>query len=158
MDNAEVIHNFYTVFAKGNADEMVSYYHPDVVFEDPVFGRLKGDEAGRMWRMLIARSKGNLKITFSDVKVAGNFGEAKWEAVYPFGSEKRLDHNKIQSAFECKEGKIIKQKDTFDLWKWAGMALGLKGNYWDGFHLSKIKSEPNLNYCLKKIWNNNSFG
>jgi ketosteroid isomerase-like protein len=151
MDNSKVIHNFYKAFAKGKADEMVSYYHKDVVFEDPVFGILKGDEAKNMWKMLIARSKGNLKVTFSDVKAVRNSGEAKWEAVYPFGPEKRKVHNKIKAEFEFKDGKIIKHTDKFDLWKWSRMALGFKGVLlgWSPFVQNKVKKQSKS--LLKKF-------
>jgi len=143
MDNDKVIHNFYKAFAKGKADEMVAYYHPDIVFEDPAFGKLKGEQAKSMWKMLIERSKGNLKVTFSDVKVVRNSGEVKWEAVYPFGPEKRMVHNIIQAEFEFKDGKIIKHTDKFDLWKWSRMALGWKGILlgWSPLVQNKIKSQ-----------------
>lgn len=143
MDNLKVIHNFYNAFAKGKSDEMVSYYHPDVIFEDPVFGVLKGEEAKAMWKMLLNRSKGNLRVTFSDVKVVRNSGEAKWEAVYPFGPDKRMVHNKIQAEFEFKDGKIIRHTDKFDLWKWSRMALGIKGTLlgWSPLVQNKIKSQ-----------------
>ncbi len=143
MDNEKVINSFYKAFAKGKANEMVSHYHPDVVFEDPVFGQLKGDDAKSMWKMLIERSKGNLKVTYSDVKVVRNTGEAKWEAVYPFGSEKRMVHNKISAEFEFKDGKIIKHSDRFDLWKWSRMALGFKGLLlgWSPLVQNKVKSQ-----------------
>ncbi|MCH6233889.1 nuclear transport factor 2 family protein [Cognataquiflexum rubidum] len=143
MDNSKVIHNFYKAFAKGKADEMVSYYHPDVIFEDPVFGVLKGEEAKAMWKMLLNRSKGNLKVTFTDVKVVRNSGEAKWEAVYPFGPDKRMVHNKINAEFEFKDGKIFRHTDKFDLWKWSRMALGIKGTLlgWSPLVQNKIKSQ-----------------
>lgn len=143
MDNEKVINSFYKAFAKGKANEMVSHYHPDVVFEDPVFGQLKGDDAKSMWKMLIERSNGNLKITYSDVKVVRNTGEAKWEAVYPFGPEKRMVHNKISAEFEFKDGKIIKHSDRFDLWKWSRMALGFKGLLlgWSPLVQNKVKSQ-----------------
>ena len=143
MDNEKVINSFYKAFAKGKANEMVLHYHPDVVFEDPVFGQLKGDDAKRMWKMLIERSKGNLKVTYSDVKVVRNTGEAKWEAVYPFGPEKRMVHNKILAEFEFKDGKIIKHSDRFDLWKWSRMALGFKGLLlgWSPLVQNKVKSQ-----------------
>lgn len=143
MDNEKVIHNFYKAFAKGNADEMVSYYHQDIVFEDPVFGKLNGEQAKSMWKMLIERSKGNLKVSFSDIKVVRNSGEAKWEAVYPFGPDKRMVHNKIKSEFEFKDGKILRHTDRFDLWKWSRMALGWKGILlgWSPMVQNKIKSQ-----------------
>jgi len=36
-------------------------------------------------------------------------------------------HNVIDAKLEFKDGKIVRHTDTFDLWRWAGMALGMKG-------------------------------
>ena len=35
--------------------------------------------------------------------------------------------NQVTSQFRLKNGKIIQHQDWFDLWKWAGMALGPVG-------------------------------
>ncbi|WP_373496558.1 nuclear transport factor 2 family protein [Aquiflexum sp.] len=123
----EIIIAFYEAFSKGKVDEMVFHYHPEIVFEDPAFGQLKGDEVKAMWKMLIERSKGNIKITFSDVEIDGDHGSAKWEAAYIFGPEKRKVVNKISATLEFKDGKIIRHADHFDVWKWASQALGWKG-------------------------------
>jgi len=150
MDHSEVIHNFYKAFSKGQAEEMVSNYHPDVIFEDPVFGVLKGQEAKSMWKMLLDRSKGNLNVSCSEVKVLGNCAEAYWEAIYPFGPEKRIVHNKIKAEFEFRDGKIIKHTDSFDLWKWSRMALGWKGILLGWSPLVQKKIKTHSQYLLKK--------
>ena len=36
-------------------------------------------------------------------------------------------HNSIEARFELEDGKIVRHQDSFDLWKWAGQALGWKG-------------------------------
>jgi ketosteroid isomerase-like protein len=123
----KIITAFYEAFSKGKTAEMVSYYHNDIVFEDPAFGQLKGEEAKAMWKMLIERSKGNIKITYSQVDADADRGSAFWEATYIFGPDKRKVVNKISAAFKFKDGKIISHTDRFDVWKWAGQALGWKG-------------------------------
>ena len=35
--------------------------------------------------------------------------------------------NRIDAEFVFRAGKIARHTDSFDLWAWAGMALGLKG-------------------------------
>jgi len=45
MDNKELIQQFYTSFAKGDANGMVGCYADDVVFEDPAFGTLHSERA-----------------------------------------------------------------------------------------------------------------
>lgn len=52
MDNKELIIKIYKSFSTGNIKSMIECYHKEIVFQDPVFGELKGDDAKNMWRML----------------------------------------------------------------------------------------------------------
>ena len=52
-------------------------------------------------------------------------------------------HNVIDSRFTFRDGKIATHADTFDLWRWSRMALGLKGALlgWTPFVQKAIRSE-----------------
>ncbi len=143
MTNAELINKFYTSFVNGNAEEMVNCYHTEIIFTDPAFGTLKGEDAKNMWRMLIERSKGDIKVTFNNVKANDKTGSAYWEAHYTFTQTGRPVINKISAQFEFKDGKIIKHTDTFDLWKWSKQALGFKGYLlgWSSFMQKQINKQ-----------------
>lgn len=127
MDHAAVITSFYASFAKHDYEGMTACYHDEVEFHDPVFGTLKGIQAKAMWQMLLERSKGKLKIVFSDVKTSGSTGSAHWEAFYPFSKTGRNVHNIIDATFEFKDGKIVKHHDHFNLYRWSRQAFGLTG-------------------------------
>lgn len=127
MDNAGLIKSFYACFAKHDYEGMAACYHAEIEFRDPVFGILKGIQAKAMWQMLLERSKGNLKIVFSDVNVSGSTGSAHWEAFYPFSKTGRNVHNIIDATFEFKDGKIIKHHDHFNLYRWSRQAFGTTG-------------------------------
>ena len=61
----KIIHQFYTAFKNLDAETMVSLYQDDIMFEDPAFGVLKGEEAKAMWRMLVESQKGkNFQVSF----------------------------------------------------------------------------------------------
>jgi ketosteroid isomerase-like protein len=124
--NARLIETFYTSFQKRDAEGMIACYHPDVRFSDPVFHELQGARACAMWRMLAARAK-DFSLEFRDVKADDHTGSAHWEARYLFSATGRKVHNIIDAKFELRDGKIVRHDDTFDLWRWAGMALGAKG-------------------------------
>lgn len=143
MNHSDIIYKFYDAFANSDAETMVSYYHDQIEFEDPAFGKLKGDEAKNMWRMLIGRSKGDIKITFDNVRADENSGSAHWKAVYHYGPQKRRVINNIRAEFEFSDGKIIKHVDRFDLWKWSRQALGLPGFLlgWTSFLKNKIQKQ-----------------
>lgn len=106
---------------------MAACYHNDVEFSDPAFGLLKGDQARAMWKMLLERSNGKLKVVFSNVTADAEKGSAHWEAFYEFSKSGRPVHNKIDAQFEFKDGKIFRHNDYFDLWSWSRQAIGLSG-------------------------------
>lgn len=124
--HAELIEKFYTAFQRHDAETMASCYHADIEFSDPVFRRLRGPRVGAMWRMLFERGK-TLTLEYSGVWADDRTGRAHWDARYDFSATGRKVWNRIDARFEFADGKIIRHTDTFDLWKWAGMALGLKG-------------------------------
>ena len=122
----QLIHRFYTAFAARDPEGMIACYHPDVVFTDPVFGRLNAAEARAMWRLLVSRSS-DLTLVYSDVKATDDTGSAHWEATYTFSRTGRHVVNKLDSVFAFRDGAIIRQTDTFDFWKWSRQALGPAG-------------------------------
>ncbi|MBI3243576.1 MAG: nuclear transport factor 2 family protein [Chloroflexi bacterium] len=124
--NEQLIHTFYTSFQKRDAAGMIACYHPDILFSDPVFTHLQGARAGAMWQMLCARGK-DLTLTFTNVRADDRAGSAHWEATYSFSQTGRKVLNVIDATFEFRDGKIVRHADSFDLWKWAGMALGAPG-------------------------------
>ncbi|HTA61670.1 MAG TPA: nuclear transport factor 2 family protein [Bacteroidia bacterium] len=154
MTNSELITQFYSSFAKDDAEGMVSYYDDAIQFKDPAFGALKGENAKNMWRMLLSRNKGNIHIAFSNVKANDKTGSANWVAEYVFSATGRKVINVISAEFEFANGKIIKHTDTFDIYKWAKQAFGLKGYLlgWTAFMQNKIQQQANasLNKYIEK--------
>jgi len=149
-----VLLKFYDSFSKLDAKAMAECYHPDATFSDPAFGKLNRDEVCAMWKMLIERSKGNLSIEFFDLKSSKKNGTAKWVAKYNFSKTNREVVNEIYAKFKFQDGLIIKHTDSFSLWKWSGMALGLKGYLlgWTPFMRNKIREQAkdSLNKYLAK--------
>lgn len=125
MSNSpHVVDRFYTAFAAQDAETMATCYHPEVVFEDPAFGELHGEEAADMWRMLIERGGDTLQVTHQLLEADERHAKANWEAKYQFSKTGRSVHNKIAATFELKDGLIIRHHDHFNFRKWAQMALG----------------------------------
>jgi limonene-1,2-epoxide hydrolase len=141
--NEQIIEEFYAAFSAQNAETMASCYHPDVVFEDPAFGKLHGKDAADMWHMLIERAKGNLHVEFSDIHANAQSGTAKWTATYHFSKTNRNVVNKIKAYFEFKDGLIIKHTDSFDFWNWSRQALGTTGLLlgWSSFLRKKVQNQ-----------------
>jgi hypothetical protein len=139
----QVIEEFYSGFADSNSVTMNSCYHHDVVFQDPVFGILEGNDARDMWEMLIEKSQGQLEIRFSNIKSPSAKGSANWKVNYIFKSTNRPVRNSIYAEFEFKDGLILKHTDTFDLYEWSKQALGIRGYLlgWMPFYKIKIQQK-----------------
>ena len=140
-ENEQLITNFYTEFCHADVKKMAECYHENIQFEDPAFGILNDKKPIIMWKMLLERSKGNIKIEFFDVIANENSGSATWVATYVFSKTNRKVVNKINAKFEFQDGLIIKHTDSFDIYKWSKQALGLKGFLlgWTSFMRNKIQ-------------------
>ncbi len=151
----ELIETFYTGLSELDADKMASCYHEDIVFEDPGFGKLKGDRAKGMWRMLCKNAR-DFRVEFSQVEANDQKGSAHWEAWYTFSKTGRPVHNIIDAQFEFKNGKIIKHTDYFNLHKWSSQAMGWKGKLLGGTDFFKKKLIQQTNKMLDKFMSSNN--
>jgi uncharacterized protein len=132
---------------------MGALYTSEAVFEDPVFS-LRGPRIGAMWCMLCDRAA-DLRVVATDVQADGQAGSATWQAWYTFSATGRPVHNRIQASFRFVDGRILEHRDTFDLWRWAGQALGLKGRLlgWTPPVRSAIRRQASRaldRYCQEK--------
>jgi len=124
--HAQLIERFYQAFQRRDAEAMAACYAPNAEFSDPVFPALKNGEPGMMWRMLLARAT-DLSLAYRDISADEQAGRAHWTATYTFSRTGRAVVNEIDAAFEFGDGLISRHRDSFDFWRWAGMALGAKG-------------------------------
>jgi ketosteroid isomerase-like protein len=140
--NAELIQRFYDAFQRLDGEAMAQCYAPDVQFSDPVFGTLRGREAGDMWRMLLARAE-DFTLHYSDIAAIGQTVTARWVAGYRFSQTGRIVVNRVESRFAIRDGLIFEHHDTFDLYRWSRQALGLKGVLlgWTPFVKNRIRTQ-----------------
>ncbi|WP_269235860.1 nuclear transport factor 2 family protein [Flavobacterium flavigenum] len=149
--NENLIAKFYTAFANADAKTMSECYHPNVHFIDPAFGLLKEEQVSKMWKMLLLKSKGDIKIEFSNIKADEFSGSARWVATYKFSKTNRKVVNQVSAEFLFQDGLIIKHTDNFDVWKWSKQAFGITGYLlgWTGFFQNKVREQALLS--LKKF-------
>ena len=145
--NAEVINRFYTAFQQKDYNGMNACYSDDIVFSDPAFGLLRGEEAKFMWEMLCKNAK-DFSLTFSDIELLDEeYATCKWTATYTFSQTGRKVVNRIKAFMKLKDGKIIEHSDAFPLSKWAAQALGWKGQFfgWMGWMKRAIQKKARKN-------------
>jgi len=126
-ENKALIARFYAAFAAHDGTSMAAIYRTDARFEDPVFGRLTGAEAGAMWRMLTSRPGSDLRIELPEHEANDSSGTAHWIARYTFARTGKHVVNDIHARFRFENGLVIEHVDRFSFWQWSRQAFGLVG-------------------------------
>jgi ketosteroid isomerase-like protein len=151
--NKQIIEKFYTAFQQLDYKTMQDCYSEDIIFSDPVFLVLKGEEVRCMWEMLCKNAR-NFSLSFSDIELLDEeYATCNWTAAYTFSKTGNQVVNNIKAFMRFKDGKIIEHSDGFRLSTWAAQALGLKGVLlgWTGFMKRSIQknARKNLAYFMQ---------
>jgi len=151
--NREIVEKFYSAFQQLDYKSMQSCYSDDIVFSDPVFLLLKGNEVRAMWEMLCKNAR-DFSLSFSDIELIDHeYATCSWTAAYTFSRTGRKVVNHIKAFMRLKDGKIIEHSDGFRLSTWAAQALGWKGVLfgWTGFMKRGIQKNArrNLAYFIQ---------
>ena len=97
MSNGELVQRFYSAFQKLDYATMQDCYDDEVIFQDPAFGVLNGEEAKLMWEMLAKNAK-NFSLVFSDINAEDEeYITCKWVATYTFSATGRKVVNRIKA-------------------------------------------------------------
>jgi hypothetical protein len=121
-----LINSFYKCCQAKDWKGMAQVYHPDIIFYDPVFGSLQGQEVPRMWEMLLSGDT-VLDLQFGEIAADEGYGSCRWTATYVFPTTGRKVVNRAKAMFKFEDGKIVEHQDDFSFWKWSAQALGWKG-------------------------------
>jgi ketosteroid isomerase-like protein len=147
MSNKEIIETFYSAFQKLDYKTMNDCYSEDIVFSDPVFLVLNGNEVRAMWEMLCKNAK-DFSLTFSNITMLDEeYATCNWVATYTFSKTGKRVVNKIKAYMKFYDGKIIEHSDAFRLSTWIGQALGWKGVVfgWTGFMKRAVQKNAKKN-------------
>jgi hypothetical protein len=99
--------------------------HAECVLEDPIAGKLEGIQVFAWWQMLWRFR--NHAITIVEGKGAPTSGSATWKLGYTHPSTRRAMLVHVASAFEFKQNKIARQKDSYGVYNYLRQALGTQG-------------------------------
>lgn len=127
----DVATRFYEHFQKRDGAGMAALYSDDAVFSDPAFPDLKGEQVGRMWRMLTSRGR-DLELTFEPPVAEGPWQRVAWTARYTFSATGKKVVNHVVGRLRIVDGRIVEHRDEFDFAAWAAQAFGLVGRVLGG--------------------------
>ena len=145
--NEQLINKFYSAFQQKDHQVMNSCYNDDIIFYDPVFELLRGDEVKYMWEMLCRNAK-DFSLTFGNIKkLDEEYYTCDWVATYTFSKTGRKVVNRVRANMRFAGGQIIEHSDAFSLHKWSSQALGFSGRLfgWNSFFQRKIKNQARKN-------------
>lgn len=146
-ENESIMHRFYSAFQVLDYKAMKECYDEDIIFSDPAFGLLRGNEVNAMWEMLCKRAK-DFKLEFSNVHSdnGDEYGTTNWTAYYTFSKTGRRVRNDVKAYMRFGNGKIIEHSDAFSLHKWSRQALGFSGWLfgWSGFFQRAIQKRSRM--------------
>jgi ketosteroid isomerase-like protein len=125
--NEDIVNRFYSAFQKLDYQTMNECYADDIVFSDPVFMLLRGDEARAMWKMLCTNAR-DFSLTYSNIQLLDEeYATCNWVATYTFSKTGRKVVNRIKAFMRLSDGKISEHSDAFRLSTWISQAFGWKG-------------------------------
>ena len=149
--NDEIINRFYTAFQALDHRTMNACYSDDIVFSDPVFLLLRGEEVKAMWEMLCTNAK-DFSLSFSNIQLLDEeYATCNWTATYTFSKTGNRVVNNIKAFMKLKDGKIIEHSDAFRLSTWIGQALGWKGKLFGWMGWMKRAVQKNARKSLVKF-------
>ena len=142
----QTIEKFYTAFSELDFATMQSCYHPEAVFNDPVFGLLDAIETKAMWEMLCQRAK-DFSLTYHHIQLLDEeYTTCNWVATYLFSKNARRIINRVTAHMRFRDGLIIEHTDAFDFYRWCRQALGWKGILfgWTAFLQKRIQIQAKV--------------
>ncbi len=146
-NNQQIVERFYNAFQQLDYATMQDCYSDDIVFSDPVFGLLKGEEAKAMWEMLCKNAK-DFRLTYSNIELLDEeYATCNWTASYTFSKTGNKVENKIKAYMRFRDGKISEHSDAFRLSTWLAQAMGWKGVLfgWTGFMKRAVQKNARKN-------------
>ena len=138
-----VAQRFYDAFTVRDYYTMGLLYAEHAIFSDPVFPLLNAKGTRLMWQMLLSRAEDDFGIEANVLEDSASRVRVKWVAQYTFSATGRPVTNHVQTEMQLVAGKIVRQQDTFSLWRWSAQALGAKGALlgWTPFVRNKIRAQ-----------------
>jgi DNA polymerase elongation subunit (family B) len=121
-----VAERFYEAFMVRDHYTMGRLYAEIAAFSDPVFPALNARGVRLMWQMLLTRAE-DLGIEVNIREDNPGRASVDWVAQYTFSGTGRHVVNRVHTDMAISAGKIVRQVDTFSLWRWSEQALGTKG-------------------------------
>lgn len=121
-----VAHSYFDHLQDRNAAGAVELCHPDLHYFDPILGDLHGREALARWPIFFAQPH-EPSLHFFDITAKDDTVHVRYFLHYTDAETgRKIDHG-ISAELTIRDNRITHHKDTFDIWRFATMKLGMRG-------------------------------
>ncbi len=137
-----VAQRFYDALSVRDWYTMSLLYAEHATFSDPVFPLLNAKGTRLMWQMLLSRAE-DFDVDVNVLEDSPSRARVNWVARYTFSVTGRPVTNHVSTQMQLVAGKIVRQQDSFSLWRWSAQALGAKGALlgWTPIVRNKIRAQ-----------------
>jgi len=151
MTNKQIVEKFYESFSRRDFNGMNACYSDDIVFSDPVFGFLEGEEVKKVWEMICKNAK-DFSLGYENITELDNeYLTCNWFATYTFEPTGKKIENRIKAFMRINDGKISEHSDAFRLSSWLAQAFGWKGKLFGWTHFMKRAVQKRARKNLDKF-------
>lgn len=141
MNNTDTVHSFFTAFGRLDFKMMNAYYSDDVLFSDPLFGMLSGDQVKNKWEFVCTNVE-DFHLQIKNIEEQDQeYVTCSWHTTYFSLVSRSLVSLEVKSYMRLAEGKIIEHSDAFRPQRWIRQTYGIRGWLfgWIGFFRTGIQ-------------------
>jgi ketosteroid isomerase-like protein len=121
-----LVRRWFDALARLDGEALAACYHPSASFSDPLFPDLRGARVGWRWRLL-ARGATDMRVSYDILGGDERKALVRWRARWRLAGSGRAVANEVESTFTFWDGRIVRQVDAFDFWRWSRSSLGPAG-------------------------------
>lgn len=141
LSNKNLVETFFQSMGRGDFRTLNACYSHDIIYSDPIFGLLKGDDVRMMWQMLLEGAK-DISVKILEIEdVDEEYITCRYSISYFFEPTGRTISNLPKAFMRIKDEKIIEHSDGYRLSTFIANAYGLKGQVlgWSGFMKKSVQ-------------------
>lgn len=141
-NNKGIVEIFFKAFSEADYRQMSDCYADDIIYSDPVFGLMQGDDVRKMWQM-ICKGARNLSVQYSGIEELDEmYVTCLYKVSYYFELTQKHICYSAKAFMKIEEGKITEHSDGYRLSSFISNAYGIKGKLlsWSGYMKKSVQN------------------
>jgi hypothetical protein len=123
----QVLHRYQQAFSQGSIESIKRCYASDVIYFDPLYGYLHGDQVGYMWASKFAEFATYTISTGELADQGDGYYNMKYDIAYTSRSQMSIKMA-VQCFFKIDDERIVEQSEAFSVHELLRQERGLIGH------------------------------